>query len=88
MWLENEDCHTTVKEVWRTIPSASPMAQAMGKIENCQVQLRRWSKHSVCNIIRTLVEKKKSLHKAEAAAVQGGSVDFFLQLKNEVNDLL
>ena len=28
------------------------------------------------------------LGKAEAAAIQGGNVDFFLQLKSEVNDLL
>ena len=28
------------------------------------------------------------LRKAEAAAIQGGSVDFFLQLKIEVNDLI
>ena len=42
----------------------------------------------MCNISRSLMEKKKMLGKAEAAAIQGGSVDFFLQLKSEVNDLL
>lgn len=42
----------------------------------------------MCNITRTSVDKKKSLQQAEDAAVKGGNVDFFLQLKTEVNDLL
>ena len=42
----------------------------------------------MCNISRALTDKKKMLGKAEAAAIQGGNVDFFLQLKSKVNDLL
>ena len=42
----------------------------------------------MCNISRTLVYKKKLLSKAEVAALQGGSVDVFLQLKSEVNEFL
>lgn len=42
----------------------------------------------MCNITRTSVDKKKSLQQAEDAAVKGGNVDFFRQLKTEVNDLL
>ena len=53
------------------------MAAVMGEIEMCQVKLKRWSKNSVCNISRTLIEKKKSLSKVEAVAMQGGSLDFF-----------
>ena len=48
------------------------MVEVMTKIENCQNHLRRWSKNSVCNISKTLLEKKKSLEVAKAAAVGGG----------------
>ena len=73
---------------WETTHSGSPMALVVGKIDRCQANLKKWSKNSVCNISRSLMEKKKMLGKSEAAAIQGGSVDFFLQLKSEVNDLL
>ncbi|KAL0008379.1 hypothetical protein SO802_009881 [Lithocarpus litseifolius] len=88
LWLECEGCHDTITAAWSEVSWASPMVEVMNKIENCKNQLRRWSKNSVCNISNTLVEKKKSLELAEAAAVRGGSMDFFLQLKSEVNDLL
>ena len=64
------------------------MVAVMGKIDRCQVKHKKWSKNSVCNISRTLVYKKKLLSKAEVAALQGGSVDVFLQLKSKVNELL
>ena len=64
------------------------MVVVMGKIDRCQAKLKKWSKNSVCNISQTLVDKKKLLSKAEVAALQGGSVDVFLQLKSEVNELL
>ena len=53
------------------------MAKVMGKIEACQTHLKRWSKKSICNISRTLVEKRKILRKVEEAAVKGGHMDFF-----------
>ena len=61
---------------WAVAQSSSPMTVVVGKIDRCQVKLKKWSKNSVCNISRTLVDKKKMLSKAEATAVQGGSVDF------------
>ena len=64
------------------------MAKVMGKIEACQTHLKRWSKKSICNISRTLVEKRKVLRKVEEAAVKGGHMDFFFQLKIKVNDFL
>ncbi|XP_065637300.1 uncharacterized protein LOC136070796 [Quercus suber] len=64
------------------------MATVVGKIDRCQAKLKKWSKNSMCNISQTLVDKKKILSKAEAVAIQGGSVNFFLQLKFEVNELL
>ena len=73
---------------WEIAHLGSPMALVVGKIDKCQENLKKWSKNSVCNISRSLMEKKKMLGKGEVAAIQGGSVDFFLQLKSEVNDLL
>ena len=64
------------------------MAAIIGKIDRCQTKLKKWSKNSGCNISRTFVDKKKMLCKAEVAALQGSSVDVFLQLKSEVNELL
>ena len=56
------------------------MAAVMGKINRCQVKLKKWSKNLVCNISQTIVDKKKMLSKAEAAALQGGggNVNVFL----------
>ena len=50
----------------------------------------------MCNVSNTLKEKRKkrkkrkklSLKKAKAEAVKGGSMNFFLKLRLEVNDLL
>ena len=53
---------------WAATHSGSPMATVMGKIDRCQAKLKKWSKNSVCNISRTLVEKKKLLCKVEVAA--------------------
>ena len=87
-WLEKERCHDTVARSWVAEQSGSPMVAVMGKIDRCQVKLKKWSKNSMCNISRTLVYKKKLLSKAEVAALQGGSVDVFLQLKSKVNEFL
>ena len=88
LWLENEGCHDSVAAAWKEVSWGSPMVEVMTKIENCQNHLRKWSKNSVCNISKTLLGKKKSLEVAEAAAMRGGSMEFFLNLKYEVNDLL
>ena len=45
------------------------MAAVMGKINRCQVKLKKWSKNLVCNISQTIVDKKKMLSKAKAAAL-------------------
>ena len=88
LWLENEGCHDTVVATWNEVSWGPPMVEVMKKIENCQNQLCRWSKNFACNISRTLLEKKKSLELVEAAVVRGGSMDVFLNLKSEVNELL
>lgn len=54
---------------WVVVQSGSPMAVVMGKINRCQVKLKKWSKNSVCNISQTIVDKKKMLSKVEAAAL-------------------
>ena len=87
-WLEQEGCHDIVARSWAAAHSGSPMAAVIGKIDRCQTKLKKWSKKSGCNVSQTLVDKKKMLCKAEVAALQGGSVDVFLKLKSEVNELL
>ena len=54
------------------------MVEVMTKIENFQNHLRRWSKNSVCNISKTLLEKKKSLELAEAVAVRKGGGEVWM----------
>ena len=54
---------------WVVVQSGSPMAAVMGKINRCQVKLKKWSKNSVCNISQTIVDKKKMLSKVEATAL-------------------
>nr|XP_023920446.1 uncharacterized protein LOC112031976 [Quercus suber] len=51
-------------------------------------KLQTWSKQSFCKVVSTLSEKKKILKEAEESATKGGCVDFFLQLKAEVAELL
>ena len=77
-WLEKEGCHDTVARSWVAVQSGSPLTAVMGKIDRCQEKLKKWSKDLVCNISRTLVEKKE-LSKAKTAALRGGggNVDIF-----------
>ncbi|XP_050259899.1 uncharacterized protein LOC126704966 [Quercus robur] len=88
IWLEEQGCHDTVKNAWKTISSEPPMPRVMMKVDTCKTQLRDWSKNSFGNVVSALVEKKKNLKLAEEDATKGGSVEFFLQLKSEVADLL
>ena len=64
------------------------MSKVMMNVDSCKSQLRVWSKKSFGNVVNTLSEKRKSLKIAEESATKGGSVDFFLQLKVEVVELL
>ena len=59
------------------------MNRVMQNVDACQTQLKVWSKQSFCTVVNTLTKKKKSLKKAEDAAVKGGSVECkveFIQL--------
>lgn len=64
------------------------MSKVMLNVDMCKTQLQAWSKQNFCNVVSTLSEKKKNLKKAEESAMKGRSVDFFLQLKAEVANLL
>ena len=88
IWLENRGCYDTVKGTWELAATGSPMATVMSKIEACQRSLTQWSKHSFCNVSAELMGKKKLLQAAELEVAQGRNVDFFMQLKGEVSDLL
>ena len=73
-------------QAWRVVSSCPPMVKVMRKIEACQTHLKWWSKKSICNISRTLVEKKESLKESQGSSNKGGNMDFFFQLKIKVND--
>lgn len=64
------------------------MTSVMTKIETCKQQLMQWSKLTICNVSKTLAEKKNLLKQIKAAAVRGRDVDVFLKLKFEIHDLL
>ena len=64
------------------------MTSVMTKIETCKQQLMQWSKLTICNVSKTLAEKKNLLKQVKAAAVRGRDVDVFLKLKFEIHDLL
>ena len=64
------------------------MFKVIQNVDTCKTQLKAWSKKDFCNVVITLSEKKTILKKAEEAVVNGGSVEFFLQLKGEVAKLL
>ena len=64
------------------------MTSVMTKIETCKQQLMQWSKLTICNVSKTLAEKKNLLKQVDAAAVRGRDVDVFLKLKFEIHDLL
>ena len=88
MWLERQGCHDTVKRVWRAVYSDPPMSRVIQNVHTGKTQLQVWSKKEFCNVVNTLSKKKKILRKAEKAAVKGGSVEVFLQLKGDVAELL
>ena len=79
MWLENQGCHDTVQNTWKAISSDLLMSKVMLNVGTCKSQLPAWSKKSFCNVVSTLLEKKKNLKEAEESALKGGNVDFFLQ---------
>lgn len=64
------------------------MTSVMTKIETCKRQLMQWSKLTICNVSKTLAEKKNLLKQVKAVAVRGRDVDVFLKLKFEIHDLL
>ena len=84
MWLEDDGCHDIVAATWSINPEGSPMFKVVEKINTCQKKFRGWSKTNFYNVCRILSEKKKSMKAVEELAVQGGGVDFFLQLMEEV----
>ena len=88
MWLEEQGCHDTVKNAWKAISTNPSMSKVMMNFDTCKSQLRVWSKKSFGNVVNTLSEKRKNLKIAEESATKGGSVEFFLQLKAEVAELL
>ena len=88
LWLENSGCHDTVERAWRMVSSVISMTSVMTKIEACKQQLTQLSKLTICNVSKTLAEKKNLLKQVEAAAVRGRDVDVFLKLKFEIHNLL
>ena len=88
MWLEEQGCHDTVKNAWKAISADLPMSKVMMNVDTCKSQLRVWSKKSFGNVVNTLSKKRKNLKIAEESTTKGGSVEFFLQLKTEVAELL
>jgi len=57
-------------------------------LKQCQVKLRWGSRVSFGNIVRSLVEKRNLLKKAELVALNGGSANWVHQLKGEIQVLL
>ena len=88
MWLEEQGRHDTIKNTWKAISADPPMSKVMMNVDTCKSQLRVWSKKSFGNVVNTLSEKRKNLKLAEESAMKGGSVEFFLQLKAKVAELL
>ena len=70
------------------VSSVISMTSVMTKIEACKQQLTQLSKLTICNVSKTLAEKKNLLKQVEAAAVRGRDVDVFLKLKFEIHNLL
>nr|POF09816.1 hypothetical protein CFP56_67424 [Quercus suber] len=48
----------------------------------------QWSKSSICNVSKSLAEKKHLLKQVEATAISGKGMEAFLKLKSEIQDLL
>ena len=88
MWLEEQGRHDTIKNTWKAISADPPMSKVMMNVDTCKSQLRVWSKKSFGNVVNTLSKKRKNLKIAEESATKGGSVEFFLQLKAKVAELL
>ena len=80
-WLERDGCQDIVAHSWDTAHSGSPMALAVGKIDRCQANMKKWSKNSVCNISRSLMEKKKDVGKSRGCGYSRGQRRFFSAIK-------
>ena len=65
MWLEDARCSDGIDLAWRRNFLGNPIAQVEGKIKECQVKLKQWSRVSFGSITRTLKEKKQQLRQAK-----------------------
>ena len=88
MWLEDEGCHDTVASAWRDGEGSSPMSRVLAKVGKCQTNLKWWSKRYFGNITWEIVDKKRKMKEAEVSAVNGGNVEYLVQLKNELASLI
>lgn len=71
-----------------TDSSVFPMKSVMTKINVCRTHLMQWRKLSICNVSKSLTEKKHLLKQAEATTICGKWIEAFLKLKSEIQDLL
>ena len=88
LWLENSGYHDTVVRAWMSDSSVFTMESVMTKINACRISLMQWSKSSICNVSKSLAEKKHLLKQVEAVAICGKGMEAFLKIKSEVQDLL
>ena len=61
MWLEDTRCSEVVDLAWRRNFSGNPVVQVEGKIKECQVKLKQWSRVSFGSINRSLKGKKTTI---------------------------
>lgn len=64
-WMLDEECNDIIKEAWgENRLEINPVAVVCTKLERCQGDLTRWSRHKFGNTEDTLKKKKKKIRRA------------------------
>nr|POE92699.1 hypothetical protein CFP56_42012 [Quercus suber] len=88
VWLRDENCEGIIKSAWNGRNSGDSVDRLLGKVEDCKVRLKSWSRLSFGNIRRLLTQKKKELVHAENLSMAGTNHDHVRILRGEVYELM
>ena len=73
---------------WRDGEGSSRMGRVLAKVGKCQTNLKWWSKRYFGNITWEIADKKRKMKEGEVSAMNGGNVEYLVQLKNELASLI
>ena len=88
MWLKDDRCEDVVHLAWDRCLEGDAMGKVLGKVANCQTQLKLWDKSTFGNIRIELPRKRKQLLKVESESMGGRGHTWVKVLTDEIQNLM